>query len=263
MTNPVQGDQIISSNVFVSDPISASRSISAFPVDVLTMAQSSPNRSSLSSFWNAIVNFCKSLLCCCSKDPIAQLADDVHQLKNRAGILRLAARDHFIWFYKKEENQLTAFLGNFHPCPVTLWGIQFQCAEAAFQAAKFAPNADLMRRFQNLDGEAAFNLGRELSRTWSAEEITQWLSRNLQVMHEVVAAKFNQNPDLKQLLLATRGSYLVEHVPVRSRDGFWGDNFDGTGQNRLGRIVMEVRGQLDGTGIVARNQQYDSFLRGQ
>lgn len=179
---------------------------------------------------------------------------------NAALALReIAERDKFLWFYKKEENAQTAFLGNFHPCSVSLWGLHFVCAEAAFQAAKFASNAVIMEQFQYLDGESAFRLGQRLSHERTQQEIAAWHGRSLDIMRQVVHAKFSQNSDLKELLLATGNAYLVEHPP-RGRDGFWGDNGDGSGHNHLGEIVMQQRQLMGGIGPVPRNPQYNYFL---
>jgi N-glycosidase YbiA len=255
MTNPVHNNPNISLNYTISMPGWVKKPISNIniPNDSLRMHQSSQGSFSFKSIWDAIVNCFKSLFSCFFKKSLSP-----NQIKIR--IAQIAAHDQFIWFYKKEDNQLTASLGNFHPCPIQLWGMQFQCAEAAFQAAKFASNRNLMQQFQNLDGEAAFRLGRQLSRNWSPAEKTQQQNRNLAVMREVVTAKFTQNADLKELLLLTGNAYLVEHIPVKGRDCYWGDDSDGTGQNWLGRVAMEVRGHLGGTGVVQRNPQYNQFL---
>jgi N-glycosidase YbiA len=246
MTNPIHTKPNISLDYILSVPHSVKKPIPNIPTDSLRLTQSAQEGFSLQSIWNAIVGCFKAVFSCffttslSPKDEIAQIA----------------ARDQFLWFYKKEENPLTAFLGNFHPCPIQLWGLQFQCAEGAFQAAKFHPNINLVQQFQNLDGEAAFRLGRSLSHM----QIANWQQRNLGAMREVVTAKFTQNADLKELLLATGSAYLVEHIPVRGRDAFWGDNHDGTGQNWLGRIAMEVRGSLGGAREVPRNSQYNQFI---
>ena len=79
-------------------------------------------------------------------------------------------------------------------------------------------------------------------------------------MREVVKAKFSQSSELKELLLATGNAFLVEHIPVKGRDAFWGDDHDGTGQNWLGFILMETRGHLGGARPVNRNQQYNRFI---
>lgn len=255
MVYPIDRIQNTPSNYPINPAVGA-RSIPQFPTtDSLRLTQSSQGFS-LSSIWNAILNCFKSFLSLFSRSSSSTLLT-----QNRDRIAEIAARDHFVWFYKAQENPLTAFLGNFHPSPIHLWGMQFQCAEAAFQAAKFRPDHNLMQRFQNLDGEAAFRLGRQLSSGWTIAQNNQWRQNNLRVMREVIFEKFSQNIDLKDLLLATGNAYLVEHIPVRNRDAFWGDNFDGTGQNWLGRIAMEVRGNLGGSPSSPRNSQYDQFIR--
>ena len=64
------------------------------------------------------------------------------------------------------------------------------------------------------------------------------------VMYEIVLAKFTQNPDLKEKLLATGDEYLEE-------GNTWGDTIwgtvDGVGENRLGKILMRVRDELNET----------------
>jgi len=61
------------------------------------------------------------------------------------------------------------------------------------------------------------------------------------VMEEAVAAKFKQNKELQDRLLATGDAPLVEASP---RDSYWGAGADGKGQNRLGQILERVRANL-------------------
>jgi ribA/ribD-fused uncharacterized protein len=51
-------------------------------------------------------------------------------------------------------------------------------------------------------------------------------------------AKFDQYPELKQLLLSTVGNSIVEHT---ENDSYWGDGGDGSGLNRLGILLVELR----------------------
>ena len=51
-------------------------------------------------------------------------------------------------------------------------------------------------------------------------------------------AKFDQYPELKQLLLSTAGTNLVEHT---ENDNYWGDGGDGSGLKRLGDLLVELR----------------------
>ncbi|MCA4824219.1 MAG: NADAR family protein, partial [Serratia rubidaea] len=58
------------------------------------------------------------------------------------------------------------------------------------------------------------------------------------VMRVAVFAKFSQNVFLKEALLSTGNSILIEHT---KNDSYWGDGGNGTGRNMLGIILMEVR----------------------
>jgi len=57
-------------------------------------------------------------------------------------------------------------------------------------------------------------------------------------MRKGLRLKFSQNPHLLELLLSTGNRLLVEHTV---NDNYWGDGGDGSGKNRLGHILMEVR----------------------
>jgi ribA/ribD-fused uncharacterized protein len=61
------------------------------------------------------------------------------------------------------------------------------------------------------------------------------------VMRRALRAKFEQNPELREPLLATGEAHLIEHTAT---DSYWGDGGDGSGLNRLGELLMELRAQL-------------------
>lgn len=60
-------------------------------------------------------------------------------------------------------------------------------------------------------------------------------------MYEVCRAKFLQNPDLADKLVATGDAELIE-------GNTWGDTVwgvcNGSGENRLGEILMRVRSEI-------------------
>lgn len=126
------------------------------------------------------------------------------------------------------------FLSNFYSMPVTFEGITYRNNEAAFQAMKCK---DISKRieFSDLNPSAAKKKGRrvELREDW--EEV------KTNIMYEIVKAKFYQSIVLKELLLQTGNTYLEE-------GNTWGDRVWGTvngqGENRLGKILMEVRREL-------------------
>jgi ribA/ribD-fused uncharacterized protein len=67
-----------------------------------------------------------------------------------------------------------------------------------------------------------------------------WESYKDSFMKDVVLEKFKQNSVLSTKLLSTGDSIIVEH----SKDKYWGDGMDGTGKNKLGNILVEVRSFL-------------------
>ncbi len=80
-------------------------------------------------------------------------------------------------------------------------------------------------------------LGRELAPLCRAD----WAAVKESVMLEGLRAKFAQHNSLRAELLATGDALIVEHSP---KDKYWGDGGNGTGANRLGILLMLVRGEL-------------------
>lgn len=68
-----------------------------------------------------------------------------------------------------------------------------------------------------------------------------WETVKVGIMREAVRAKFAQHDDIRELLLSTGDSQIVEHT---ANDSYWGDGGDGSGRNMLGRILMQVRNEL-------------------
>ncbi|KAG8790389.1 hypothetical protein FRC17_008920 [Serendipita sp. 399] len=57
-------------------------------------------------------------------------------------------------------------------------------------------------------------------------------------MYDILLEKFSQHPELKQELMGTGDSHLVEDSPT---DWFWGIGADRKGENQLGRTLMRLR----------------------
>ena len=65
--------------------------------------------------------------------------------------------------------------------------------------------------------------------------------QTLRYAFEALEQKFMTSPDLKELLLSTGDEKLVHYS---KDDLFWGDPGDGSGQNVLGKMLMELRNNL-------------------
>ena len=124
------------------------------------------------------------------------------------------------------------FLSNFYKCNVTYNGITYNSSEAAFQAQKCPARA---REFSKLDASDAKAMGRYVTLR------RDWESVKDNAMYEIVKAKFTQNETLKERLLATGDSELVEGNDWN--DKYWGV-CKGYGKNMLGKILMRVRTEL-------------------
>lgn len=69
----------------------------------------------------------------------------------------------------------------------------------------------------------------------------EWDDIKIEKMFDIVIAKFQQNDDIRKILLETGDSILIEASP---QDYFWGAGKDGTGRNELGNVLMRVRKKL-------------------
>ncbi len=131
---------------------------------------------------------------------------------------------------------------NFSRHSVELKGKIWPTSEHYFQAQKFAGTEyEEQIRLVKTPRESA-DLGRDRSLPLRQD----WELVKNDVMKEVVLAKFTQHNDLRKILLSTGDAVLVEHTV---NDSYWGDSGDGTGKNMLGKILMEVRAELNLNGV--------------
>lgn len=128
------------------------------------------------------------------------------------------------------------FLSNFYEAPLEYDGLQFGSGEAAFQAQK-CTNRNEKLSFQTMRPSEAKRAGRKVLLR------PDWEQVKLQLMEEIVRAKFTQNTDLAQMLLATEDRLIQEGNTWH--DVFWGvDIKSGEGENHLGKILMNLRNEL-------------------
>jgi putative RNA 2'-phosphotransferase len=140
-----------------------------------------------------------------------------------------------IEFYKV--NDPYGELSNFAPFPIMIDGKRWPTTEHYFQAQKFpgTDREDAIRRATS--PMIAARMGR--SREYPLRH--DWEQAKDQIMHQAVLAKFTQYAELRDLLLATGDAEIVEHT---QNDSYWGDGGDGKGENKLGKILMQIREEL-------------------
>jgi ribA/ribD-fused uncharacterized protein len=144
-----------------------------------------------------------------------------------------------VYFYLKRGPY--GWLSNFSPHGIEMKGYFWPTVEHYYQAQKFAGTdyEDQIRQAPNPSSAKALAHARGHLRR------ADWNAIKYDTMHQAVLRKFETHTDLCQALLATGSEPLIENAPD---DFYWGCGADGTGQNNLGKILMEVRSILRGRG---------------
>jgi ribA/ribD-fused uncharacterized protein len=142
-----------------------------------------------------------------------------------------------ILFYLKRDPY--GWLSNFSPHDIEMKGRFWQTVEHYYQAQKFAGTAYEEEIRQAPNPSTAKAMAHDRTRPIRAD----WDAVKLDIMRQAVRKKFETHTDLRGALLATGDEALVENAPD---DYYWGCGADGTGQNNLGHVLMEIRSILRG-----------------
>lgn len=128
------------------------------------------------------------------------------------------------------------YLSNFYPSPIEWDGLTFPSVEHAYQAAKSAdPNVRAAIAQQPSPGMAK-RMGKSVALRPDWEEV------KVPFMLAFLRMKFTFESECGRWLLNTGQAELIE-------GNTWGDRFWGTvngeGRNELGKLLMQVRGEID------------------
>jgi N-glycosidase YbiA len=126
---------------------------------------------------------------------------------------------------------------NFSAHRIFLKETTWRTVEHYFQGQKFAGTEHEEEIRLEASPMIAARMGRDRKRPLRPD----WESVKEDIMREALRAKFTQHEDLREMLLGTGDVALVEHT---ANDRYWADGGDGTGLNRLGLLLMELRAAL-------------------
>lgn len=138
-----------------------------------------------------------------------------------------------IWRFKNEYR----WLSNFTPCTIILNGITYPSVEHAYMSAK---SDDVRWYLKCADESIKPGAIKKMSR--GILLVRSWDLIKIDVMWECLNQKFRQEP-YKTMLIETGNAFIQE-------GNFWGDTFWGVdlnskqGENRLGKMIMEIREKL-------------------
>jgi len=153
--------------------------------------------------------------------------------------------DNALVFFSKN-----AIFSNFHPSKITINGSDYCCNEQYYQAEKaryFGDGNTLQKILQTTDPFIQLSLGKEVQ----GYKHDTWMERASDVLEEANRAKYHQNGQAREALLATGTRILGE----ASRDKTFGiglalndenvcDTSAWKGKNIMGKILTNIRDSL-------------------
>lgn len=128
------------------------------------------------------------------------------------------------------------YLSNFSSNPIFYNGVLYPTSEHLYQSMKFK-DPDLQNKVRQAHSA---KLSAQIGRTLSPIR-KDWVEIKDYVMYNCLILKFTQHSNLRNKLIDTGSAILVEHT---KNDKYWGDGGDGTGENKLGILLMKVRNEL-------------------
>lgn len=138
-----------------------------------------------------------------------------------------------IFFY---EHEFYVF-SNFSSFMLEWKGKLYPTSEHAYHSEKFE-NEEMKEQIRNTrSAHEAFkftNANKEKHRK-------DWDNIKLSIMKDILRAKVEQHPYVKKKLLESGDKELIEDS---WRDAYWGWGPDKDGENHLGKLWMEVRGEF-------------------
>jgi N-glycosidase YbiA len=140
-----------------------------------------------------------------------------------------------IFFYRQDDPY--GEFSNFSAHPFKLNGREWPTSEHYFQAQKFAGT----EHEETVRNAKTPSIAAKLGRSRSLPLRPDWEAVKEDVMRDALRAKFDKHPKLKSFLISTGDAELIEHT---RNDSYWADGGDGSGKNRLGILLMELRAEL-------------------
>ena len=182
-------------------------------------------------------------------DGITYSHGSIHRLPAGINLEAAYTREYDDAIYFNSEH---VFMSNFSPCTIVLADATCSCLEQAyfFLLAKDLGNQKVAQLILNTDSP------REIKRIGSSLVATMdWRNKAPQVMYDLLKLKYQQNPKLKEKLVATGTKKLYESTQSK----FWGcgltiqmidrqmkqqGRIKVTGKNILGEQTQDIRREL-------------------
>jgi ribA/ribD-fused uncharacterized protein len=145
-----------------------------------------------------------------------------------------------IQFFSQSETHRE--FSNFAPFGIDLDGAWWPTVENYYQAQKFTDPA-LQQSIRQAEQPI---IAKTLADENKAAIRPDWDAIKDAVMYRAVRRKFELHPALRTMLLGTGDEDIAEANPA---DSYWGIGSDGNGRNKLGKIMIRIRAELQAAAI--------------
>ncbi len=140
-----------------------------------------------------------------------------------------------IRFFSKSDTHRE--FSNFAPFGIDLDGKRWATVEHFYQAQKFT-DPTLQKAIRAAEKPI---IAKTLADKNKAAMRADWDAIKDEVMYRAVRRKFELHAQLRDMLFATGDEEIMESAP---NDYYWGVGREGTGENRLGKIIERIRAEL-------------------
>jgi ribA/ribD-fused uncharacterized protein len=128
-------------------------------------------------------------------------------------------------------------LAPFAALEVEVDGVVYKTAEHAYQALRVVPEA----REKITSAKSPLDAWRAGQHCKHVGQILEECHKD-ELMEKIFRAKLDQHPDLVSILKVSGDRQLLKVTPD---DSYWGTGVDGTGQNKMGKLWMKLRSELE------------------
>lgn len=122
---------------------------------------------------------------------------------------------------------------------IRIWGEVFPTLEHAYQASRIKPGPE---RDAIKSASSPMDAWREGQKHKNNPDLQVSNFDKDAVVEELFRAKLSQHPDISAVLKESGDKELLK---VYDTDYYWGTGADGSGENRMGKIWMKIRDELN------------------
>lgn len=130
------------------------------------------------------------------------------------------------------------YLSPFSAHQIEIWGHVFPTLEHAYQWRKFSDEEIQTKILSAKSPLKAWQIAQNYK---DSKDLLRPDFDKDRVMEELFKSKIDQHSDVRKILQDTNGREIIK---VHTEDYYWGIGADGTGLNKMGHILMELRNNL-------------------